>query len=72
MPATAIQANGAGVLCAWVVEGTGYRAVTVTVAGSRAGVTNVATGLLPSDQVLANPATGLMHPRRVARPRAPK
>jgi hypothetical protein len=59
LPATAISANAEGGLCAWVVDpknGGGYRAVAVTLAGSSLGVTNVATGLAATDQVLANPA----------------
>lgn len=56
---TAIVANAAGGLCAWVVDAgsnPGFRPVAVTLAGSRAGVTDVVAGLSPEDQVLVNPA----------------
>jgi hypothetical protein len=59
VPSTAIVANAAGDLCAWISDaaaGTGYRSVAVTLAGSQAGVTNVASGVAPTDQVLANPS----------------
>ncbi len=59
IPSTAIVANASGTLCAWVVgatDGKEYRPVAVTLAGSQAGVTNVASGLAVDDQVLANPS----------------
>jgi hypothetical protein len=65
VPSTAIVANAAGALCAWVVDATdgqGYWPVAVTLAGSRAGVTDVVSGLAPGDQVLANPADVLEDP----------
>ena len=39
------------------------RAAAVTLAGARAGVTNVASGLRTEDQVLANPAQVLGAPQ---------
>jgi hypothetical protein len=65
VPSTAIVANAAGALCAWVVDATdgqGYRPVAVTLAGSRAGVTDVVSGLSVGDQVLANPGDVLEDP----------
>jgi hypothetical protein len=65
VPSTAIVANGAGDLCAWVADATDgreYRPVAVTLAGSRAGVTDVVSGLAAGDQVLANPADVLAEP----------
>ena len=63
VPATAIQANAAGDLCVWVVdEGNGYRAVTVVLGDSRAGVTSVLEGLERDADVLANPAEVLADP----------
>ncbi|MCA9823846.1 MAG: hypothetical protein KC482_05205 [Dehalococcoidia bacterium] len=62
VPSTAIVANGDGDLCAWVVDASddaGYRPVDVTLAGSQAGVTNVATGLGAEEEVLANPSAVL-------------
>jgi len=61
VPATAIVTNAAGNLCAWVVDApnngrTAYKAVPVTLAGSRSGVTDVLSGLGPTHQVLANPS----------------
>jgi len=60
--ATAIQSNSAGALCAWVADGTSYRAVAVKIASSRAGVTNVSEGLTGDSQVLVNPAAVMEHP----------
>lgn len=62
VPSTAIQVGRAGALCAWLPDGTTYRAVTVTTAGARAGVTNVVTGLAAGSRVLANPADVLEAP----------
>jgi hypothetical protein len=66
VPSTAIMANAAGDLCAWVADATDgrdYRPVAVTLAGSRAGVTDVVAGLSVGDQVLANPADVLADAR---------
>ena len=60
--ATAIQSNSAGALCAWVADGSSYRAVAVKIASSRAGVTNVSEGVTADSQVLVNPAAVLDHP----------
>ena len=62
VPSTAIQVGRGGALCAWLPDGTTYRAVTVTTAGARAGVTNVVTGLAAGSRVLANPADVLEAP----------
>jgi multidrug efflux pump subunit AcrA (membrane-fusion protein) len=62
VPSTAVQAGANGGLCVWLPEGGAYRAVEVTVAGARAGVTNVRTGLSPGQEVLANPADVLEAP----------
>lgn len=59
VPSTAIVANATGGLCAWVADASsnpGFRPVAVTLAGSRAGVTDVVSGLSAEDQVLVNPA----------------
>lgn len=63
VPSSAVMTNDRGTLCLWLPEDKGYRAVTVTVAGARGGVTNVATGLEASQQVLANPAQVLDNPQ---------
>lgn len=59
---TAISVGAAGQLCAWLPESAGYRAQPVEVAGSRAGVTNVRSGLTAGQQLLANPAEVLESP----------
>lgn len=63
VPSSAVMTNAGGALCVWLPEGNAYRAATVTVAGARAGVTNVASGLNPDDRVLANPAQVLEVPQ---------
>ena len=55
--------NPAGTLCLWLPEGKTYRPVTVSIAGARGGVTNIASGLDASQQVLANPAQVLDNPQ---------
>jgi hypothetical protein len=55
--------NEKGTLCLWLAEGKAYRAVSVTVAGARGGVTNIASGLEASQQVLSNPAQVLDEPQ---------
>lgn len=62
VPSTAIVTGPAGGLCAWVAQGTAYEARPVTVGDSRSGVTNIVTGLQPTDEVLANPAEVLEAP----------
>ena len=63
VPSSSVMTNDRGALCLWLPEDKGYRAVTVTIAGARGGVTNVATGLEASQQVLANPAQVLENPQ---------
>ncbi|HNM78135.1 MAG TPA: hypothetical protein PKI89_07225 [Tepidiformaceae bacterium] len=63
VPSSSVMTNATGTLCVWVAEGSAYRPVTVTVAGARGGVTNVASGLEPTQQVLANPAQVLENPQ---------
>jgi hypothetical protein len=63
VPSSSVMTNDAGTLCVWRLEDKAYRAVTVTIAGARGGVTNVATGLEASQQVLANPAQVLENPQ---------
>ncbi len=63
VPSSAVMTNDRGALCLWLPEDKAYRAVTVTIAGARGGVTNVATGLEASQQVLANPAEVLENPQ---------
>lgn len=62
VPSTAVQVGEGGGLCAWLPDGKGYRAVPVTVAGARAGVTNVRSGVRAGEQVLSNPADVLEDP----------
>lgn len=63
VPSSSVMTNDRGTLCLWLPEDKGYRAVTVTIAGARGGVTNVATGLEASQQVLTNPAQVLDNPQ---------
>lgn len=57
VPSTAVTGGASGQLCAWLPDGAGgYRAQPVTLAGARAGVTNVRTGIVAGQEVLANPA----------------
>lgn len=63
VPSSAVMTNERGALCIWIAEGKEYRPVTVTIAGARAGVTNIASGLEPSQQVLSNPAQVLDEPQ---------
>jgi hypothetical protein len=63
VPSSAVMTNESGTLCLWLPEGDDYRAVTVTVAGARGGVTNIASGLEASQQVLSNPAQVLDEPQ---------
>ena len=63
IPSSSVMTNAAGTLCVWLPEDKGYRAVTVTIAGARGGVTNVASGIAAQDEVLANPAQVLEAPQ---------
>jgi hypothetical protein len=63
VPSSSVMTNDAGTLCVWRLEDKAYRAVTVTIAGARGGVTNVASGIAAQDQVLANPAQVLEAPQ---------
>jgi hypothetical protein len=63
VPSSAVMTNEQGTLCLWLPDGKEYRAVTVTVAGARGGVTNIASGLEASQQVLSNPAQVLDEPQ---------
>lgn len=63
VPSSAVMTNEKGTLCLWLPAGKTYRAVTVTVAGARGGVTNIASGLEASQQVLSNPAQVLDEPQ---------
>lgn len=63
VPSTAVMVNDSGTLCVWLPEGTAYRAATVTVAGARGGITNVASGLEAGQQFLSNPAQVLERPQ---------
>lgn len=63
VPSSSVMTNDRGALCLWLPEDKAYRAVTVTIAGARGGVTNVATGLEASQEVLANPAQVLDNPQ---------
>jgi hypothetical protein len=63
VPSSAVMTNEQGALCLWIAEGKEYRPATVTIAGARAGVTNIASGLQPSQQVLSNPAQVLDEPQ---------
>lgn len=63
VPSTAVMVNDSGALCVWLPEATGYRAVTVTLAGARGGITNVASGLAAGQQFLSNPAQVLERPQ---------
>ncbi|MBI2766362.1 MAG: hypothetical protein HYX53_10695 [Chloroflexi bacterium] len=58
LPATAITVGPRANLCVWLPSGAGgrYEPREVTLAGSRAGVANVATGLDATTTVLANPS----------------
>jgi hypothetical protein len=63
VPSSAVMTNEKGALCLWLPDGKSYRAVTVTVAGARAGVTNIASGLGAEEKVLSNPAQVLKEPQ---------
>ncbi len=63
VPSTAVMVNDSGALCVWLPEGSAYRAVTVTLAGARGGITNVASGLAAGQQFLSNPAQVLERPQ---------
>ena len=63
VPSTAVMVNDSGALCVWLPEGATYRAVTVTLAGARGGITNVASGVTAGQQFLSNPAQVLEHPQ---------
>ena len=63
VPSSAVMTHDRGVLCVWLPEGKAYRAVEVTLAGARAGVTNIASGVRAEDQVVANPAQVLEAPQ---------
>lgn len=57
IPSTAVTTGPGGGLCVWLEARPGeYRPQAVTLAGSRAGVTNVAEGLSAGSRLLANPA----------------
>jgi hypothetical protein len=62
VPSTAVTTGPQGTLCVWLEEAVGYRAAPVTVAGARAGVASIASGLRSTDRVLANPAQVLEQP----------
>lgn len=62
-PSSAVMTNEKGALCLWLPDGKGYRAATVTLAGARGGVTNIASGLAADQQVLSNPAQVLRDPQ---------
>lgn len=63
VPSSAVMTNEKGALCLWLPDGKSYRAVAVTLAGARGGVTNIASGLSPNQQVLSNPAQVLEKPQ---------
>lgn len=63
VPSPAVMTNGTGSLCVWLQDGAHFRAVTVSVAGARGGVTNIGSGLEVGALVLANPARVLEDPR---------
>ncbi|MEO8541465.1 MAG: hypothetical protein ABI577_17105, partial [bacterium] len=63
VPSSAVMTNAKGTLCLWLPEGKEYRPVTVSVAGARGGVTNIASGLTADQQVLSNPAQVLKEPQ---------
>jgi hypothetical protein len=63
IPSTAVMTGETGQLCVWVPDGSSYRAVDVTVAGARAGITDVTAGIAPGQQLLANPGQVLAAPQ---------
>jgi hypothetical protein len=63
VPSSAVMTNEKSTLCLWLPAGRDYRPVTITVAGARGGVTNVASGLSADQQVLSNPAQVLEEPQ---------
>jgi hypothetical protein len=63
IPSSSVMTGARGQLCAWVPDGKQYRAVEVTVADARAGITDVIAGLHPGDQLLANPGQVLAAPQ---------
>lgn len=63
VPSSSVMTNAAGTLCVWLAEDGAYRAATVTIAGARGGVTNVASGIAAQDQVLSNPAQVMEAPQ---------
>lgn len=63
VPSSAVMTNEHGTLCIWLAEDKTYRSSTVVIAGARGGVTNIASGLEASQQVLANPAQILDSPQ---------
>ena len=63
MPSTAVMTGEHGQLCAWLPDGKAYRAVDVTVADARAGITDVTGGIEPGEQLLATPGQVLAAPQ---------
>lgn len=63
IPSSSVMTNAAGTLCVWLAEGGAYRAASVTIAGARGGVTNVASGIAAQDEVLSNPAQVIEAPQ---------
>ncbi len=63
VPSSAVMTNERGTLCLWLSEAEAYRAAEITVAGARGGVTNVATGLQASQELLVNPSQVLGDPQ---------
>lgn len=63
IPSTAVMTGPDGQLCAWLPNGKDYRAVDVTVADARTGVTDVTSGVQAGDQLLANPGQVLAAPQ---------
>lgn len=63
IPSTAVMTGAKGQLCAWIPDGKQYRAVDVTVADARAGITDVTSGLTAGEQLLANPGQVLAAPQ---------
>lgn len=63
IPSTAVMTGPLGQLCVWLPSGGGYSAHVVTLSGARAGVTDVASGLVAGEQLLANPGDVLPRPQ---------
>ena len=63
IPSTSVMTGAKGQLCAWLPDGKQYRAVDVTVADARAGITDVTAGVTAGEQLLANPGQVLAAPQ---------